>query len=546
MSRALLIAAVAIGGACSSGTSAPTPVVSTPFVPAVRTVGVSPAAVQVTVGAATTLVATVRDQRDSLMTGKTVVWSSSATAVATVNTSGVVTGVSAGTATIAAAVDAVTSSAVVTVVAAPTPVAGGLNADGFYTTVPTIDLNVILARPTANAVSVSIWSATTRDVTLTFLPDNRSVVQHVTASTLATVELTGLVADRAYTFTATAPGAATVSGQFRTARTAGTTWRFDMQADSHLDSNTDPAIYANTLANMAADAPDFLIDLGDTFMTDKYADYHNAAPQYYAQRYWLGLVGKTMPLYLVQGNHDGELGWYTGASWAAGMRQQYFLQPLASAFYNTALTPRNYFAWTWGDATFIALDPFFSTMVQPTKAGTSWAWTLGKEQYDWLVGVLQKNTSPYTFVFLHHLVGGAGTEARGGTEASVFSEWGGLNADGTAGFAAQRPGWSKPIHDLLVQYKVAAVFHGHDHLYVHQQRDGIAYQEVPQPSFAREGATSSAVDYGYLSGTLLGSSGHLRVTISPAKATVEYVRSRLTTGNGDVVDKYDLSPAVRP
>ena len=97
-----------------------------------------------------------------------------------------------------------------------------------------------------------------------------------------------------------------------------------------------------------------------------------------------------------------------------------------------------------------------------------------------------------------------------------------------------------------MQYKVSAVFHGHDHLYVHQTRDGISYQEVPQPSFARENATSSAVDYGYLSGTLLGSSGHLRITVTPTKATVEYIRSRLTAGNGDVMDRYDLLPAVRP
>jgi 3',5'-cyclic AMP phosphodiesterase CpdA len=185
-------------------------------------------------------------------------------------------------------------------------------------------------------------------------------------------------------------------------------------------------------------------------------------------------------------------------------------------------------------------------MAKPNGANAGWMWTLGKEQYDWLVSTLQRNTAKYTFVFLHHLVGGNGSEARGGSEASAFFEWGGRNLDGTSGFAAQRVGWGETIHDLFVQYKVSAVFHGHDHLYVHQTRDGIAYQEVPQPSFAREGATSSALDYGYLSGTLASSSGHVRVTVSPTKATVEYIRSRLSAGNGGVVDRYDISPAVRP
>ncbi|MCE2899664.1 MAG: hypothetical protein ACK6DP_15355 [Gemmatimonas sp.] len=93
---------------------------------------------------------------------------------------------------------------------------------------------------------------------------------------------------------------------------------------------------------------------------------------------------------------------------------------------------------------------------------------------------------------------------------------------------------------------MSAVFHGHDHLYVNQQRDGIRYQEVPQPGFPRDNATASAVDYGYLSGVLLGSSGHLRVSVASDRAVVEYVRSRLTTGNGAVVDRYEILPARRP
>jgi predicted phosphodiesterase len=319
-----------------------------------------------------------------------------------------------------------------------------------------------------------------------------------------------------------------------------------MQADSHLDSSTDPNIYTNTLRNMLADSADFLMDLGDTFMSDKYANFQNADGQYYAQRHYFGLAGTQLPLFLVQGNHDAELGWLpANATWAAGQRLKYFAPVVANTFYSSAPslpTPRNYYAFRWGDAMMIALDPYQFTMTKPGGNTSPWGWTLGKEQYDWLQGVLRSNTAPFTFVFLHHLVGGNGAEARGGSEASVFFEWGGRNLDGTTGFATQRPGWAMPIHDLLLQYQVSAVFHGHDHLYVNQQRDGIRYQEVPQPSFARENATSSAVDYGYLSGVLFGSSGHLRVTVTPTKATVEYIRSRLTTGNGAVVDAYDIAP----
>lgn len=524
----------------SAGCGGSTAPAVTPTTPAtVRTVSVSPSTASIAVGATTSLAATLLDQKGASMTGPTVSWSSASTAVATVSAAGVVTGVTAGTATISATASGVSGSATITVTGSPT--------DAFQTTVPTIDLNAILARPTESSTTVSLWSASARTATITLTPGNRVISQPLTAATLATVDLTGLSPDQAYQYRVDAPGATSISGSFRTARGPGTSYRFVMQADSHLDNNSDLAIYANTLANMVADAPDFLIDLGDTFMTDKYADYHSAAAQYYAQRYWFGLVGRTMPVYLVQGNHDGELAWLPAVqTWAAGQRTTYFPSVISNAFYSSALTPRNYFAWTWGDATYIVLDPFSATLTQPSKAADNWAWSLGKEQYDWLVSTLQKNTSKYTFVFLHNLVGGSTSEARGGVEASVNYEWGGLNADGTAGFATKRAGWAKPIHDLFVQYKVSAVFHGHDHLYVHQTRDGISYQEVPQPSFARENATSSAVDYGYLSGTLLGSSGHLRITVTPTKATVEYIRSRLTAGNGDVMDRYDLLPAVRP
>lgn len=528
----------------SCGKSSPDAPTSTPtpaFTPVVTTVTVAPASLALTVGGTATLSATVRDQRDSLMTGKTVQWSTSASSVATVAQTGMVTAVAAGTASITASVDGKSKSVTVTVTAASVPPTGG-----FQTTVPTIDLNVMIARPTTSSVSLSVMSGTSRSATVTLIGEGRTATQALTADEPYVFEFGGLTTDRAYRYRVDA-GASSVTGAFRTSRSSGSTWRFDVQADPHLDSNSDPKVYANTLNNMLADSADFLIDLGDTFMSEKYGDYRLGAPQYYAQRYYFGLTGATMPLFLVQGNHDGELGWLAdNAAWAANMRVKYFPPVQKNVFYSTNTGARNYYAWRWGDATFIVLDPFYATGTQPGKAGTPWAFTLGKEQYDWLVATLQANTAPYTFVFLHNLVGGNGTEGRGGSEASVYYEWGGQNADGTPGFATQRPGWLKPIHDLLVQYKVSAMFHGHDHLYVHQTRDGIHYQEVPQPSLAREGQTSSAATYGYVTGTLESSSGHMRITISPSKATVEYIRSRLSAGNGSVVDSYTIAPATRP
>jgi hypothetical protein len=54
------------------------------------------------------------------------------------------------------------------------------------------------------------------------------------------------------------------------------------------------------------------------------------------------------------------------------------------------------------------------------------------------------------------------------------------------------------------------------------------YQEVPQPSAKNfSSGPSLAAAYHYASGTILGSSGHLRVNVGPDRVTVQYVRAWL-------------------
>jgi uncharacterized protein YjdB len=89
-------------------------VITTPaFESKVTTIVVTPTASQMEMGRTVTLTAVVKDQRDSVMTGKTVTWMSNNTTVATVVTSvatagtttATVTGVTKGTANIVAAVE---------------------------------------------------------------------------------------------------------------------------------------------------------------------------------------------------------------------------------------------------------------------------------------------------------------------------------------------------------------------------------------------------------------------------------------------------------
>jgi uncharacterized protein YjdB len=85
----------------------------------VATVQVSPAAVQLQVGAKTTLVATARDANGALLSGRLFAWASGNVSVGTVDTAGLVTGVDTGGVSITATSEGKTGSAQVTVQVKP-------------------------------------------------------------------------------------------------------------------------------------------------------------------------------------------------------------------------------------------------------------------------------------------------------------------------------------------------------------------------------------------------------------------------------------------
>ena len=423
--------------------------------------------------------------------------------------------------------------------------------------VPEHAVDMILGRPTGTSVVLRILS--NRDV--------RAVVsygvQRASSSALTgtvrlsqaqpqETQLTGLVPDTAYEYRIQeeSTGKRLVEGSFHTARPAGGTFTFTVTADSHLDGNTDPALYQRTLAAARGDVPDFHIDLGDTFMTGKHASRENAAQQYLAQRYYLGQIGQAAPLFLVVGNHDGEesrqLRNGTGslAVWANGMRKRYFPNPVPDSFYtgNTVKDPlagtlQDYYAWQWGDALFVVLNPYW--YADDRRADERWELSLGIVQFNWLKQTLSASKARFKMVFIHQLVGGNDRQGRGGAEAAGFGEWGGRNADGTDGFQAHRPGWEQPIHQLLVSNQVAIVFHGHDHLFARQERDGLVYQEVPQPGDPH-GNPRAAAEYGYEEGVILGSPGYMRVKVAPEKLCVEFVRP-----DGGVAHTYTMGQSRR-
>jgi hypothetical protein len=354
---------------------------------------------------------------------------------------------------------------------------------------------------------------------------------------------------------------------FHTQRSPGSTFTFTIIADSHMNGGGgDVALYQQTLANVAADHPDFHFDLGDTFWMDGVTSSTTANTRYLNQRGWMGAISHSAAIFVAPGNHENEEGWnfddtpVSKALLSVNARKLYYPNPITDGFYSGNDDPlpaiegdhlrEDYYAWTWGDALFVVIDPFQYTMINPygTAGGEDndetvishdrWTWTLGQQQYDWFKQTLENSHAKYKFIFAHHMLGGAEDYVRGGAGYANLFEWGGYNLDGTTwGFDTERPGWSAPIHQLMVDNHVSAFFHGHDHVYAYEKRDGVVYQCLPQPGNTGYGFSTYYTGKPYTI-QVLPSPGHLRVTVTPTQATVDYI----ATSGGAVNYSYTILP----
>ena len=246
-----------------------------------------------------------------------------------------------------------------------------------------------------------------------------------------------------------------------------------------------------------------------------------------------------MPIYLVNGNHEQEAKYLLDgtntnpAILAKNARTKYFSSPGADT---------GYYSFTYGNSLFVVIDYYWhSDAAVDNSAGGNgtekkqrdlWNNTIGNEQYQWFKNTLETSTAKYKFVFTHHVLG----TGRGGIENAKLYEWGGYNQKGVWEFDTKRPGWDLPIHQLMVKNKVTIFFQGHDHLFAHQELDGIVYQEVPNP--ADDTYTAFNKD-AYKSGDVLPNSGFLDVVVAADNVKVNYIKSG-QSNNGQSIFSYSI------
>ena len=426
--------------------------------------------------------------------------------------------------------------------------------------------SIVLGRPTGKSITASLLAPSAQTVYLEFglLTGNypsQTKETAMTANQPLEVDLTSLLPNTRYYYRVRfrAPNAtvfdATPEYSFMTQRAPGSTFIFGAQGDSHperLRQQWDPTLYARTLSTVAADKPDFYITSGDDFSVDQINQANpraitqpQVADRYTLQRPYFGILGKSASLFLVNGNHEQAARYILDgtpnnvAVWAQNARNLYYANPAPDDFYsgNSETVQyigllRNYYAFTWGDALFVTIDPYWGSPVVVdndfyggNKRSDLWDVTHGDAQYQWLKTTLEQSRAKYKFIFAHHVLG----TQRGGIDVALKYEWGGQNNNGTPGFATNRPKWLLPIHQLMVANKVTIFFQGHDHIWVHQQLDGVTYQTLSSPANPNYDLFNSDA---YATGERFPDSGYTRVTVAPTGVKVEYVRMYMPADEG--------------
>lgn len=260
---------------------------------------------------------------------------------------------------------------------------------------PHASLSVALGRPTDRSVTINVLSAQDLEVQVAVTSLAGEAPRMLPVSRLASgrpaeIELAGLAPStrHAYRVRVRTPGETAwregSGGAFHTQRPAGEAFTFTVQGDSHPERQGrmfEPDLYEQALANVAADAPDFHVLMGDDFSIDPLIsrgalDAAGVNAVYARQRGWLGIASASAPLFLVNGNHECVGTWLldgteaNAAVLAGRARNAYFSLPATDGFYSADERRvehigllRDYYAWTWGDALFVVLDAYWHSPV---------------------------------------------------------------------------------------------------------------------------------------------------------------------------------------
>ena len=192
------------------------------------------------------------------------------------------------------------------------------------------------------------------------------------------------------------------------------------------DNRSGDDIYRKLVAMIMERTPDFVVNTGDMITTPgNKRDWAN---------FWGLSKPITVPYFLTVGNHDA-----------------YSKIPHSDKTYKEQVDlPGNelYYSFTAGNSLFIVLDSFIDDQEKRIMG----------EQLQWLETVLANSTRKHKFVFLHH---------------PLYTDLGkGHHAHDSLD---KYPESRDMLGALFAEFKVDAVFSGHEHYYERRTVDGIFY-----------------------------------------------------------------------
>jgi len=271
----------------------------------------------------------------------------------------------------------------------------------------------------------------------------------------------------------------------------------------------------------------------------------------YAKLFWLRMrrmysaLTPSLPLYLVQGNHDGESGYSFERPYAVKYRRAFFPQPGA---YQGHSWEENYFALAWGggfgpgNPLFVILDNEGYNALLPPGPQRPEDWTLGLEQKSWLRRVLDYE-SDWKLTFFHHVLGGW---PRGSNEADTSAAYGRGPLFTADDYAPYCPDPEKveqvELTRLFLERGVRASFYGHDHIFSSRRVEGqLNAVCVGSPKPVGELAWYKGALWNKFYGCygryqreptaacgrtdFWGPSGYTKLILTPSAASVEYKRA---------------------
>jgi len=409
----------------------------------------------------------------------------------------------------------------------------------------------------------------------------------------ALLPLDGLLPNREYTYRVEVKGEATQGawrpspniGRFVTQRDPGEAFRFCVMADGHWGRGSlgpgDMRRWSGVgaLTHIVANGPwDFALELGDAALyPDDVRSPDDALSGYLRYRDLLSGIGLQMPIYLALGNHELEAGFFQHGSdarrepsndlgpgvfhqeWSTAARLRAWPNPMPDTYpeggegaadtetlgeWLAPDSPRpaalpgplqNFYAFTWGPALFVVLDPLRYTRVASlTRPNSPSQWTLGPTQLAWLERTLRGSPARWKFVVCHHLVGGGLID----TQGAAIVDGGASRAYGRGtAIDAIRPGTEQArIHALMRETGVQFFLYGHDHVFCHSVQDNINYLCCGRPTFLNDWLALAGMQSSYGSVLAGGADkpwiralrhvlGYTQFEVTPDSVSIAWIRT---------------------